>query len=72
MDKYIFTTFDAITQPFIKPTLLKNKTIVLALILICETRAEKRDYIVLSYVIYTLIQNYFCIVYLACQSKILN
>ena len=40
VEKFMFTTFGAITQPFIKSTLLKMKTRVLALILFYETRSE--------------------------------
>ena len=41
VEKYMFTTFGTITQPYIKATLLKNKTRVLSLIVFYETRAEK-------------------------------
>ena len=59
--------FGVITQPFIKATLLKNNTSVLALIMFYETRSDKIYYRVLSFVIYTTIKDYFCIDYLACQ-----
>ena len=38
MEKCIYTTFGPITQPFIKTTLSKKNTLVLALILVYETR----------------------------------
>ena len=65
----MYTTFGEITQPFIKSTLSKNNTSVLALIMIYETRADnpKKYFRVLSCVIYTIIKNYVCIDYLACQ-----
>ena len=63
----MFTTFCAITQPFIKSKLLKSNTIVLALILFYETIVDKIAYIFLSCVIYTMIKNYVCIDYPACQ-----
>ena len=65
--KYIKTTFGAITQSFIRSTLLKNKTRMLALLTFFKTRAEKISYRVLSFVIYTIIKNYVCIGYLAFQ-----
>ena len=63
----MFTTFGEIMHPFIKSTLAKNNTSVLALIIIYETRADKKYYIFLSFVIYTIIKNYVYIDYLACQ-----
>ena len=63
----MFTTFGVITQHFIKSTLANNNTSVLALIMFYETRADKKYYRVLSCVIYTIIKNYVCIDYLACQ-----
>ena len=59
--------FGAITQPFIKATLLKKKRRVLSLLLFYEKRAEKNVYKVLSCIIHTIIKNYVCINYLACQ-----
>ena len=67
VEKYMFTTFGEITQPFIKATLAKNNTSVLALIFFYEKIADKKDYRLLSYVIYTMIKKYVCIYYLACQ-----
>ena len=63
----MFTTFGAITQPFVKATLLKNNTRVLSLVMFYDTIADKIAYIVLSCVIYTIIKKYFCIDYLSCQ-----
>ena len=54
----MFTTFGESTQPFIKATLFKNKTIVLELLMLYEPRSEKIAYRVLSCVIYTIIKNY--------------
>ena len=61
------TTFGALTQPFIKTTLLK--TIVLASLMLHETRVVniRKSFILLSCVIYTIIKNYVFIGYLACQ-----
>ena len=61
------TTFGAITQPFIRSILSKKKTIVLALLIFYETRAENIAYRVFSCAIYTTIKNYVFIDYLACQ-----
>ena len=47
----MLTTFGAITQTFIKSTLLKKKTIVLALLIFYETIAENLAYKVLTCVI---------------------
>ena len=65
--KCMFTTFGEITHPFIKATLAKKNTSVLALIMFYETRADKKSYRVLSCVIYDIIKNYVCIGYLAFQ-----
>ena len=61
----LFTTFGEITKPFIKATLAKNNTSVLALIMFYEKRAynPKEYFKVLSCVIYTVIKNYVCIDY---------
>ena len=40
--KFIFTTFGVITQPFIKATLPKQNTSVLALILFYDTIEDKK------------------------------
>ena len=66
----MLNTFGAIKQTFIKATLLKNKTRMLALLLFYETRSDNIFYRVLSCVIYTIIKNYVCIDDLDCESKI--
>ena len=65
------TTFGEITQLFIKSTLAKNITSVIALMIFYETRADNpiKSYRVMSCLIYTVIKNYFCIDYLACHLK---
>ena len=67
VEKYMFTTFGAITQPFIKFILLKNNKRVLALIIFYEKRADNIAYRVLSCVIYNIIEYYTSIDYLSCQ-----
>ena len=68
VNKWIKTTFGAITQPHIKTTLAKQKTRVLALLMFYETRKyPEKAFKVFSCVIYTIINNYFCIDYLACE-----
>ena len=47
--KCMFITFGAITKPFIKSALLNKNTNVLELIMFYETRADRIDYIVLSF-----------------------
>ena len=62
-----------ITQPFIRSTLAKNKTRVLALLIFYEIRKNpKKAFKMLSCVIYTIISNYACIDYLACEWKKLS
>ena len=61
VEKCMKTKFCDIIQPFIRATLLKNKTRMLALLTFFKTRAEKISYRVLSFVIYTIIKNYVCI-----------
>ena len=61
VEKCMKTTFVAITQPFIRATLLKKKTIVLVLILFYYIREENIASRVLSYVIYIIIRNNVCI-----------
>ena len=65
----MYTTFGETTQPFIKATLAKNNTSVLALIMFYETISDntKKYFIVLVCVIYTIIKNYVYIDYLARQ-----
>ena len=69
MDKCINNTFIALTQPFIKNTLSKKNTIFLALLMFHDTRVlnPKKDFRVLSCVIYNIMDDYVCIYYLACQ-----
>ena len=71
MEKCINTTFGEITQPFIKATLSKKNTSVLALIMFYETRGDnpKKYFRVLSCVVYKIIKNYVYIDYLACLPK---
>ena len=65
------TTFGALTKSFIKTTLSKTNTSVLALLMFYDTIGVKPNkyFRVLSCVIYTIIGNYVCIDYLACQLK---
>ena len=69
VEKCMYNKFGEITQPFIKATLSKNNTSVLALIMFHETISEnpKKALRVLSCVVYTIIKYYVCIDYLACQ-----
>ena len=55
----MYTTFSETTQPFIKYTLAKNNTSVLALIMFYDTIADnpKKDYRVLSCIIYTIVKK---------------
>ena len=67
-NKCMETIFGTITKSHIKTTLAKNKTRVLELSLFYETRQNPKKYFkVLSCVIYTIISNYVCIDYLACE-----
>ena len=63
----MYTTFGKITQPFIKSTLAKKNTNVLAFIMFYETRSDnpKKSFRVLSCVIYIIIKKNVCIDYLA-------
>ena len=58
VEKCMYTTLCKITQPFIKATLSKNNTIVLALIMFYETIEDnpRKYFRVLSCVIYTIIK----------------
>ena len=58
----------------IKDCLINKNTCVMALIMISENNGEipKTLYIVLSFVFYSLIYNYFCVDFLSYQSKILG
>ena len=65
-------TFVPITKPYIRATLSKNNTRVLELLMFYETRKKHQKSItVLSCVIYTIVSNYLCIDYIACESKTL-
>ena len=73
VDKCMNNKFVPITQLFIRETSPKNKTIVSAVLMFYETRkSPKKAFNVLSCVIYNIINNYVCIDYLACESKILS
>ena len=65
VNKYMKTTFGAITQPHIR-ILMPKIIIVLALLMFCEERNNpKKIFNVLSCVVYTIIRYYVCIDYLA-------
>ena len=68
VDKSMNDMSVAITQPFIKNTFSKNNTSVLTLLMLHETRImnPKKCFRALSCVIYTILNNYFCIDYLSC------
>ena len=63
--------FGPITQPYIRATLSKKTPRFLALFVFYETRKNpKKDFKVLSCVIYTIISNFFVlIIYLVNQKK---
>ena len=64
------TIFGAITQSHIRNILSKNITRVLALLMFYKTRNNPEKVSkVLSCVIYTIIRNYVCNDYLACEKK---
>ena len=66
--KCINNKFGPSTQPFITATLEKNNTRALVLLMLYETRKNpKKAFKVLSCFIYTIISNYVCIDYLACE-----
>ena len=68
MNKFMKTTFGAITQPHIQTTLAKKKTRLLEQLMFYETRQNPKKYFkVLSCVIYTRISNYVYIDYLSCE-----
>ena len=71
VETFMYTTFCEITQPFIKSILSKRNTSVLALIMFYYTRADNPNiaFRVLSFVVYTIINNYVYIGYLGCQTK---
>ena len=71
VDKCMSSTFGPITQPHIRATLAKSKTRVLALLMFYETINNPKSFSkVLSCFIYTIIRNYVCIDYLACEKNI--
>ena len=60
--------FGPSTQPSIRSTLSKNNTRVLELLMFYETiKNPKEAFKVLSCVIYSIINNYVCIDYIACE-----
>ena len=69
VDKCMNNTLFPIAQPHIRATLAKNKTRLLALLMFYYKRASNpnKSFRVLGCVIYTMIKNYVCIDYLACQ-----
>ena len=69
MEKCRNNTFGALTKKSVLKTMTKNNTSVLELLMFHETIAKnpKEALIVFSCVIYTTIDNYVCIYYLACQ-----
>ena len=70
VDKSMNNTFGPITQPHIRATLTKYKTRVFTLLIFYETRKNtKKAFKVLSCAIYTIIINYVCFDYLACEPK---
>ena len=66
---YIYNIFGEITQPFINAKFSKNNTSASSLIMFYETISgnPKKYFRLLSCVIYTIIKNYVCIDYIACQ-----
>ena len=65
--------FGPSNQHFLRATLAKNKAILLALLMFYETRKNPKKYSkVLSCVIYTIISNYVCMDYLACEREKLS
>ena len=68
VNKFMKTTLGEIKQPNIRTTLAKKNTRLLALLMLYETRQNtKKTFKVLSFVIYTIISDYFCIDYLASE-----
>ena len=61
------TKFVEITQPHIRTTLANNNKIVLALFFYETRQNPKTAFRVLRCVTYTIISNYVCIDYLACE-----
>ena len=71
MNKCMNNTFGSLTQPFIENTMIENSTSVLELLMSHDTRAknQKKDFRVLSCVIYTIIYNDVYIEHLDFQYK---
>ena len=68
LNKCMSNIFGEIIQPHIRTTFAKNNKRVLALLLFCETRQNPmKAFKVLSCVLCTIISNYVCIDYLACE-----
>ena len=69
--KFLSSTFHERTMENIRDFLKKNNTCVMALVIFYENNGikPKKVYKVLSCVIYSHIENYFCIDYLSSQSK---
>ena len=74
VEKCLGCSFSIRKIPTINFFLIKKNTSVMALIMICENNGDiyKIVYIVLSCVVYTIIDNYVYIDYLLCQSKTLS
>ena len=72
--KFLCVLFCEKTTETIKYCLRKKNTCVMALIMFEEDNGikPKKVYIVLSFVVYSLIDNYVCIDYISCQSKTLS
>ena len=70
MEKYTNDTFGIIKEPFIQKITKKKNARVLALVMFYETRNKNvtKYFRVLICVIYTIIENYLYIYYIACQS----
>ena len=69
VEKCMNNIFGLLTQPFIKKRMTKMNTLVLEFLMLHETRSttQKKYFRVLIYAMYTIIDNYFCIDYLACH-----
>ena len=68
------TIFGEITKPFIKAIFAKNNTSVLVLIMFYDKRGDnpKKAFRFLSCVVYSIINIYFYIDFMACLSKTLS
>ena len=69
--KCMNNTFGNVTQTFITNVMTKKNTCVLELIIFHETghNESNKAFRVLICFIYTIVDNFVCIDYLACQSK---